>query len=650
MRHQRQYYESKLIYETIQDLTEKVAHETTGYLSQWNQIGPLHAEFIRSLSQSYVEQLLGEDPRRTVWAAHPGLGKTTCLRFFLLNVIRFLRTGYIPSFANRGILVCSNQVTELEDHILFLQKHLGEEIPEVGLFHHKTNSKEFNRRVEVADHNLLRDFPILFATQNLIRKRGADLHRTKQLENFERLGSVAYTHDGVRLLCWDEEAIATKASHVNIDTLREFRRRHQKSGFKQLNDFVDVVVDGVLRQVDHRIDQETAFNIAVPQLDSWDAKDVRLFLNSTKAAKEYGENYIRQARQLANWHGDSAVIHYRTNTASNDASAIVMDYVIEIPSNLDRAVVTDASAAINKLIQLDKGLTHSLFMQLHGHELKRYDHVRLYIQPMPSGRTSFLDGEQITTAWKVVLMDVIPKIRQLSPPGPSLIITFKGTRSTDQYIKQIQQLVNQEDSSQLHFTTYGKHRGDNQWSNCTSVFLAGTFHRDEGELSSLARSQTRKPLDNTAQPYTTKELVHSQTAADIQQALARGCCREVMTVGDTTQAKPMNAFVGLSKRELPHVVKHLRDCFPGIQIIDLATGDNLVEEELLSLKSKLQKGLIDYLTVSQDIKVKSASIKEIIEGLLGCPINPTLWTKAQRDVNIPGWIKQGHSWIRISQT
>ena len=631
-------------------LSEDTATETIQYLSNWNQVGGLHSEFIKQLSRCYVEQLLGDTPRRTIWAAHPGLGKTTCLRFFLLNFIRYLRSDSLTQDIRRDILVCSNQVLELEDHILFLKDQLGDEVPEIGLYHKKQDSNDFQRRVDVIDEQTTRSYPVLFATQNLIRKRGEQLHRNRKESTYTKLGNISHTTHGVRLLCWDEEAIATKASHVNIDGLKEFKRRHTQSSIKELDRFVQLVVDEVLTQVDagqQDLKDTTAFNIHVPQLDVWERQDVKGFLSSSRAVREFGENYVKQARQLAHWQGDSAVIHFRTNTCSNKPAGIVMDYVIEVPSELNRAVVTDASAATNKLIQLDKGLAPHTFMQMHGSELKRYDNVKLYVQTMPSGRTSFLEGDQISTDWKVVLMDVVPRLRQFSPPGHSLIITFRGNRTPDQYIKQIQKLLWQEDESQLHYTTYGKHRGDNQWSHCTSVFLAGTFHRDESELSSLARSQTREPLADQAQPFTTKELVHSQTASDIQQALSRGCCREVITVGAITQAKPMNAFVGLSRRELPHVIKHLRECFPGIQIIDMASGDSLTEEELLSTKAKVQKGLMDYLSVAMEAKIKCSTIRDILKEVIGQEFSDALWSSAQKEVHIPGWSRQGHSWQRV---
>jgi hypothetical protein len=121
-----------------------------------------------------------------------------------------------------------------------------------------------------------------------------------------------------------------------------------------------------------------------------------------------------------------------------------------------------------------------------------------------------------------------------------------------------------------------------------------------------------------------------------------------MAVNEVTQAKPMTAFIGLSKRELPHVVAHLRTCFPGIQIFDITTGDKLAEEALLSIKSKVQKGLMDYLSLTEDKVVKSKTIKALLEELLGQSFSSALWSSAQKDVHVPGWTKAGHSWIRTS--
>ena len=159
-------------------LTDAITRDTIEFLSKWNQVGDLHRRFIQELARCYVDQLIGPHDQRTIWPAHPGLGKTTCLRFFILTYIKYLRRGSIPQNIRRDILVCSNQVLELEDHIIFLREQLSDDAPEIGLYHQKQDTSQFKRRISVIDESDSRSYPILFATQNLIRRRGEKLHRS----------------------------------------------------------------------------------------------------------------------------------------------------------------------------------------------------------------------------------------------------------------------------------------------------------------------------------------------------------------------------------------------------------------------------------------------------------------------------------------
>jgi hypothetical protein len=55
-------------------LADEVTAETIQFLTKWNQIGPLHAQFIRELASCYATQYFGNEPLRVIWPAHPGLG------------------------------------------------------------------------------------------------------------------------------------------------------------------------------------------------------------------------------------------------------------------------------------------------------------------------------------------------------------------------------------------------------------------------------------------------------------------------------------------------------------------------------------------------------------------------------------------------
>ncbi len=622
-------------------LANNIQANATKFLKEYNDLSLLHHDLIDELIANYTYQLFQEGaPTRQVWAAHPGLGKTTCLRFFLLEVIRSIRSGELDPLTLSGILVCSNQVTELEDHIIFLQEQLGDSAADVlGLYHTKPNSRDFTARVGISTINQLKKLPIIFATQNLIRRKGSDLHQSKGQAQ-ERLEEICFYKDEVRFLCWDEEAIATRACHANISYLKEFRRRATNAAkySKLLTPLVDVIKK-VIRQVeDSTIQRVKSFNVRVPSLEVEQILPIEMYLRSQSATKELGQNYIKHALQVLKWQGETAVVHN-----SKEGDGTVMDFVIELPDALERAVITDASAATNKLIKLDSTMTLASFIQEHGSRLKQYDNLSLFIKPTPAGRSSFIQADHIDDSWYEIIRYAVA----LLPAADSLVITFKGSDARpDAHIREIKEILSEEDLGRFRFTTWGKHRGSNQWKDCQNVFLFGTLHLDEAMLSSLARAQTRNPLEDDLQPYSTRELIHSQTASDIQQALSRGSCREVSTIDGVTQANPMNAFLALSKRELPYVVGHLRSCFPGIQIFDVDTQALMQEEKYLSLSEKVSGCIQEYLSVAKTDSVKTKDIKAWIEDHLDIVIDKSLWSRAKENAHTPGWIRKGQSYAR----
>ncbi len=623
-------------------LSSTVQDNVLGFLSELNVVSSSHKQLISGLINNYVNQFLGVDPpTRTVWAAHPGLGKTTCLRFFLLEVIRCLRSGELRQADITGILVCSNQVTELEDHVLFLEEHLGQPPNEIGLYHTKQDGNQFKARTQVASLNELSECPIIFVTQNLVRRKGADLHNHKRKAQ-GRLEEVCYYNDCIRFLCWDEEAIATKACHASINMLREFVRRVEEGKPAPALDPLMSIIKQIIEQIESSKRNSKSFNIRVPSLESEDYSAADCYLRSEGANREYGQNYVKQACQILNWQGESAVA-YESDNGIDDT---VMNFDIELPDALERAVITDASAAANHLVMLDPTINQAPFILQHGHALKRYDQVSIYIKPIPAGRYSFTNGQGIGQSWYKPIRDAF----KLLPRDESLVITFKGPDPRpNAHIDEVKEILGEHDLSRFHFTTWGKHRASNDWSQCMNVFLFGTLHLDEQVLAASARAQTRHPLQDTLQPYTSRQLAYSQIASDIQQALSRGSCRQVTTINDVTQANPMSAFLGLSKRELPHVVKHLRECFPGVRILDADTHHLLNTDDYNSDQEKVAGCIEEYLLAAPTVTVKTKEMKRWIEDQLGISLKDrNLWNRSRDKAKTPGWIRRPQDYTRDS--
>ena len=78
-------------------------------------------------------------------------------------------------------------------------------------------------------------------------------------------------------------------------------------------------------------------------------------------------------------------------TTTKEGKGALMDFVIELPDELTRAVITDASAAVHKLIQLDDTITQPPFILDQGPKLKSYENLKLMTKEFRSGKGSFLE-------------------------------------------------------------------------------------------------------------------------------------------------------------------------------------------------------------------------------------------------------------------
>jgi hypothetical protein len=76
--------------QVTKDAASVVAHETCQFLSQYNQLTPLHRRFIRELAWYYLGNYLGSTPERLVVTALPGLVNSSCLSFFLRLFVKMV--------------------------------------------------------------------------------------------------------------------------------------------------------------------------------------------------------------------------------------------------------------------------------------------------------------------------------------------------------------------------------------------------------------------------------------------------------------------------------------------------------------------------------------------------------------------------------
>lgn len=618
------------------DTAAIVTHETCQFLRKYNELTEIHERFIRELSGFYMDNYLGTNEQRLVVTAPTGLGKTTTLRYFLRTVLRL--NGWNKIYA-KGILVCSNQIEELENHYKWLQEALEKPLDGLVALHH---SKP-NREIPVTPLDELEDVPLVLATQAMIRRQKSG-HSSRRAR--AKLNDICFYKGDIRMLCWDEEAIATHASHIQVSSLEKFSRELEEVATDEtMLQFLEEVVKPVI-QAANTAPRDKASNIPVPKLDSdTTQRQVATILKGRYFQKRIAPVYLEAGLNLATWHGSAASVHYCHDPKG---PGTVMYFVVELPNDIKAAVITDASAAVNKLIKLDPTLTIPDWMERIGDKLKRYDHLQLITVSCGGGKTSFLSPDQeISKQWKTHIKKAAAIVdERLQPDDRILVVTFKGEYTPDKHIKQIKDILAAEghELSRYDFITYGYHRATNAYSKAKAVLLFGTYHLDQSMLLASARSQTRDPLNDDLQEFTLQQLTDSQAASDIQQALGRGCCREVMNEAGVTQGRPMLAFVGLNGIEHEGVLQHLDIAFPGFKHEPLS----LPPESLRAQAIKVGLEILNQMPKERN-KIRTKELQELIRERLPEKIADRTIRAVVQGISEKAsrWTKKGYSLVSL---
>ncbi|CAK6687298.1 hypothetical protein [Synechococcus sp. CBW1107] len=85
-------------------VVQQIHQDVLAFMSQFNEIGDTHSQFLHQLIQHYVNNWVGLANDRVLISAHPGMGKTTCLRFFMRWLLLELLQGNMPGGAKKGLL------------------------------------------------------------------------------------------------------------------------------------------------------------------------------------------------------------------------------------------------------------------------------------------------------------------------------------------------------------------------------------------------------------------------------------------------------------------------------------------------------------------------------------------------------------------
>jgi hypothetical protein len=328
----------------------------------------------------------------------------------------------------------------------------------------------------------------------------------------------------------------------------------------------------------------------------------------------------------------------------------LITYDITVPRELDSIAILDASYPIRALERMDKSI------QLGGKfssNMKRYDHVCIHHLKSPSGRESMTkDFSKSKREDRKVSAEVCDLISGIPEDEGVIVFTFKkpegviGMRKTvdfkdllmaDLKASGINTQAMLPEGNRIVMLTWGQETSLSMYSYCKHVVFAGVLHRSHLDLASAMAGQVDNILYDITPP-SIKEVMNSEIAHSVYQALSRGSCRKI----EGNQACKMGAWLIHSNDEIRPLLEQV---MPGVKWVSW-TGKHLKSTHT---KARISDTISSYLKgLPQGVsKISTSSLKKAA-GLDKVP--PTTFTKALKDALSIGieWKLEGRSAVRFS--
>lgn len=261
----------------------------------------------------------------------------------------------------------------------------------------------------------------------------------------------------------------------------------------------------------------------------------------------------------------------------------LLSYEPNVPADLDRVAVLDASYSVRKLYEFD--------VTCGGHKsigdalsaigvVKRFDHVKLYFTRHPSGReATTTDLAKGTRGFFVPY--VAEAIRRSPADEAVLIFTFgKAGDCEDRLRAGLRSMGVEVDGKipdgrpRINILPWGQQTSRSDLKFCTTVIYAGLMYRSQYGLNAAIRGQAHdieRPTTSTeVRAVLASELVHA-----IMQSAQRGSARD-MTDG---QAHPMTIHLAMADQRTA-VRRGLKAAMPGLQWINEDDEDGVGAEAI----------------------------------------------------------------------
>lgn len=268
-------------------------------------------------------------------------------------------------------------------------------------------------------------------------------------------------------------------------------------------------------------------------------------------------------------------------------------WVKNIYNQFGTSIVLDATAEVNKYYKVAAD-SNSHIEIIDAPKIRKYNNLKIYkAKGCRQSAKAITGGDKNNFEDNVKFYGNIVK-EILGAEDKILVITFKKFLSSDLHTLEDELAGN----SQVELINWGKHVGQNKWSNFNKVILIGWLRVPEEEsvskllnISSLGSSDIRTMKHVT--PENVKKLQQSEIADDLIQGAMRCCARVIDTID--SDCKPASIYVFQDVLEGSDEVMGLFETeFPGAKIIDWKPKTRL-PKSFLSLPDQKKEDAIEHL-------------------------------------------------------
>lgn len=561
----------------IDSLTANIRKLAVGELKKENELSSKHLLAIDSIS-SCVARSASEYGEGCYYISLPtGMGKTTVIRSALVE----MRTT--------PFLVFVSTLDELAAYRCWLKKYVP--LESIGLVFN-SGSVERGSGLETVPPTPKHEWGnkrILLACH-----ARADNSRDDVQEMFHY---NSYGRSEERRLIYDESVAAGQSWSLSYEVFKE--------QLKAISSYIEEKDKKWMEEISRRIDLGVG-DISLPPAPEGIAKRVGdVVSRKNRGVKEEDKMGVGSLCDLVKNSPPSV----RIDVSCNGGGKVVVWFKRTLPV-LRWVFVFDANHAYSTLAKRDPTFEEvPLDVVVNWSRVK----VNVVADDVTRGRAEREKEKDVLEGVKRVMGEINRK-------GQTPLFVVKK----NEWLSKVRKLVGDE----AHLTTWGKHRGSNNWNGCDAVVLVGQLRmRDDDVKGVLALNENNLLADLSG----SRNMAAEEAGLNDYQAIARGCCRKVIVEEDVTYASPMEVYVVGKGADIS--IEKLKEVCPNIDVEVVTKGDVI-------------KDVLSYLDLSGEEEV---SINSLVKNVESYRLSSKRDRESvQKGVEARGgWNKKGRSFVRV---